>query len=379
MIPLLTVSLGLIAYAFIGYPLLIAAMARIRPTPLAADPGHRPSVSLIILAYNEERVIRQKLENTLALQYPADRLQLIVVADGSDDDTADISRTFPGVVVLDGIERHGKLAAMHRGAAAADGEILLFSDANNHYDRDAVSAIVEPFADPPVGVVSDRKAIDDGDGRPLDRAEGLYWRYESRIKAWESGAGSVSGVVGEILAFRREAFPTIEAGTMNEDFVQAMTAAIEGWRVVYAPRALSLERASATMEDELTRRSRLVTGRWQALRKLMPRLVVRDPRLAWQIISHKGLRPIVPFAMLAALASNLALSAEHEWAIWLAVAQGAFYAVALIGWFGEIRGWRSRAFYLPYYSCRVNVATLRGCADFALGRHEAVWAKVRRA
>ena len=194
MTALLAISLGVIAYTFVGYPALIAAIAKAFPRPLASEPGYTPAVSLVILAYNEEAVIRQKLENTLALDYPG-RLQLIVVSDGSDDGTAEASRAFPGVVVLDGTERHGKLAAMHRGASVADGEILLFSDANNHYTPGAVRAIVEPFADASVGVVTGRKVIDNGDGRPLDRAEGLYWRYESRIKTWESAAGSVTATI----------------------------------------------------------------------------------------------------------------------------------------------------------------------------------------
>ena len=140
-----------------------------------------------------------------------------------------------------------------------------FSDANNRYTATSASAIVAPFADPDVGVVTGRKVIDDGTGRPLDRAEGAYWRYEAKLREWESASGSTTGVNGEMIAFRRTAFPTAPDGTMNEDFVQAMMAASAGWRVVYARDAVSLERASATSSDELTRRSRLVTGgdkRW---------------------------------------------------------------------------------------------------------------------
>jgi cellulose synthase/poly-beta-1,6-N-acetylglucosamine synthase-like glycosyltransferase len=226
--------------------------------------------------------------------------------------------------------------------------------------------------------VTGRKAIDDGSGRPLDRAEGLYWRYESRIKGWESQIGSTTGVAGEILAFRRAAFHFVPQGTMNEDFVQAMLAALDGWRVVYAPGAISLERASATLGDEATRRSRLTTGRWQALRMLLPGLLRRRPLLALQVVSHKGLRPLVPFGLIVAVLSNAALVRDHGWARALLGIQSAFYVTALLGWAAEVTGRRSRLLYVPYYFCRMHVAALRGFGDFATRRHEAVWAKVRR-
>ena len=214
----------------------------------------------------------------------------------------------PGIRVLHRPERLGKLAAMNRGVEASTGDVLVFSDANNLYSRDALRELVRPLADPGVGLVTGRKVIDDGQGDALDRAEGLYWRYESKLKEWESASGSVVGVAGEILAFRREAYRSPDAGIMNEDFVQAMLVAIDGWRVQYAPRALSVERASATIEDEATRRSRLTTGRAQALWRLLPGMLRSQPRLAWQVISHKGLRPLVPWALLIAAASNLRLA-----------------------------------------------------------------------
>jgi biofilm PGA synthesis N-glycosyltransferase PgaC len=154
--------------------------------------------------------------------------------------------------------------------------------------------------------------------------------------------------------------------------------ASDGWRIVYAPQAVSLERASATIEDEAIRRSRLVTGRSQALRQLLPRLVARHPRLAWRVLSHKGLRPVVPWALAAAAVSNASLTRQHGWARGLAGLQAGFYATAALGWRNERRGRRARWAYLPYYFCRMNVATLTGLRDFATGRREHVWARVRR-
>jgi cellulose synthase/poly-beta-1,6-N-acetylglucosamine synthase-like glycosyltransferase len=372
------VAVALVAYTFAGYPAIMALLARLRPRPVAADAAFEPRLSLIVVAHDEAAVIDARLENCFALDYPADRLEVLVAADGSQDGTAEIAARHPGVRVLHQPERRGKLAAMNRAFAAAGGDVLVFSDANNRYDRGALRELVAPFADPAVGVVTGRKAIDDGSGRELDRAEGLYWRYESRIKEWESTVGSVAAVAGETLAFRREAYRPPPPGTMNEDLAQALLAAADGWRVVYAPRALSLERASATTVDEATRRSRLVTGRWQALAMLLPRLVRRRPLLAAQVVSHKGLRPLVPWALLAAVASNLALARRRRWARAVAAVQVGFYAAAAAGWRRERRGRRSRLLYLPYWFCRMNAATLQGLWRFVTRRQEAVWVRVRR-
>lgn len=378
MVVLLAGSLALVAYVFAGYPAIVALLSRLCPRPVQGEAGFTPAISLIILAHNESDVIEAKLRNAAELDYPPERLEVVVVTDGSDDATPERAGRMPGVRVLHRPERRGKLAAMNRAVETATGDVLVFSDANNLYSRDALRELVRPLADPAVGLVTGRKAIDDAQGSALDRAEGLYWRYESKIKEWESASGSVVGVAGEILAFRREAYRSPEAGIMNEDFVQALLVATAGWRVLYAPQALSVERASATIEDEATRRSRLITGRAQALRRLLPVMLRSHPRLAWQVISHKGLRPLVPWALLVAAASNLRLARSRAWARGMAALQAAFYAAAALGWREERAGRRSRWTYLPFYFCRMNVATLRGLRDFAGGRHEAVWARVRR-
>jgi poly-beta-1,6-N-acetyl-D-glucosamine synthase len=375
---LLAGSLGLVGYVFAGYPALIGLLARLRPRPVHHDARHRPTVSLVVVAYNEAQVIEQKLRNCAELEYPADRLEVIVIADGSDDGSPDLVRDRPGVRLLFEPQRRGKLMAMNRAARHANHEILVFSDANNLYARDALLELVAPFADPTVGVVTGRKAIASDTGRSLDESESLYWRYESQIKAWENATGSVTGVAGEILAFRRGAYPELPAGTLNEDFVQAMTAAANGWRVAYAPGALSLERASATIEDEALRRARLVTGRLQALRQVLGPLAARDRQLAWQVVSHKGMRPLVPGLLLLALLSSVSLGRRSPWGRMIVGAQAALAAAALAGWRGERSGRRHRLTYLPYYFVRMNLATVRGIRDFAAGRREAVWQRVER-
>jgi biofilm PGA synthesis N-glycosyltransferase PgaC len=371
-------SVGIIFYTYVGFPALLALWAKIRSRKIETNPNYLPSVSLIIAAYNEEAVIESKLENCYALDYPAGQLEVIVAADGSDDRTAEVASNEPRAKVMYLPERRGKMAAINRAVAVAQGEILVFSDANNMYTRETLKELLAPFADSSVGVVTGRKAIDDGRGRELDKAEGLYWRYESKIKVWESQIGSVTGVAGEILAIRRDIFRPPPIGTVNDDFVLAMQAAIDGWRVVYAPRAVSLEPASATLGDESIRRSRIVAGRYQALWQLLPAMLVRRPVLAWQVISHKGLRPLVPFAMIIAGVSNLALLPLLSWARVVGALQGVFYSAALLGWLNERQGRRNRLLYLPYYFCRVNFAAVQGFRRFVGRQNNALWTKARR-
>jgi poly-beta-1,6-N-acetyl-D-glucosamine synthase len=371
-------SLALVIYVFAGYPTILYVLARLRPRPVHPDAAHEPRLTLIIAAHNEADVIDGKLRNVQALDYPRERLEVIVAADGSDDDTAERAARFPGVRVLHRPERRGKLAAINRAVEASRGDVLVLSDANNAYTPDALRELVAPLADPSVGLVGGRKVIDDGSSRSLDRAEGLYWRYESKIKEWESTIGCMIGAPGEILAFRREAYRSPDPGMLTEDFVQAMLVAADGWRVVYAPGAHSVERASATVDDEAIRRSRLVVGRSQAVRRLLPALLRRRPMLAWQFISHKGLRPAVPAALAGAVISNISLAPARGWARTLLTAQAAFYGAALVGWRRERSGRQSKLTYLPFYFCRMNLATLRGLLDFAHGRRQVGWTRVRR-
>ncbi len=368
----------LVAYTFVGYPAIIGLLARVRPRPVRSDRSVTPRVTVIVVAHNEQDVIEGKLRDTLRLDYPADRLEVVAVCDGSDDETAARAARVAGVRVLHEPVRRGKLAAMNRAFDATDGEVVVFSDANNRYSANALRELVAPLADPSVGVVTGRKGIDDGSGRQLDLAEGLYWRYESKIKTWETAVGSVSAAVGEMLAFRREAYRRPEAGMLTEDFVQVMLAAADGWRVVYVPDALSLEAASTTIGDEAVRRSRIVAGTWQATWKVLPRLARRRPGLAWQVASHKATRPMIPWALIALAASTLRLVPAVRWARWIGAAQCALYGGALAGWRLERSGRRNRALYLPYYFCRMNLAAVRGLRAFLFENTGGVWERVPR-
>jgi cellulose synthase/poly-beta-1,6-N-acetylglucosamine synthase-like glycosyltransferase len=375
---LLAASLVLLAYTFVGYPLALGLAARLRPRLARTDPAFRPSLSVVVAAYDEEATIGRRIENLLELGYPPDRLEVIVVADGSDDGTAERAAAFDGVRVLHDAARRGKMAALNRGAAAAGGDVICFTDANNLFAAGTLGALTAPFADPEVGVVAGRKAISDDLGRPLDRAEGLYWRYEARVKAWESAFGSAAGVSGEILALRREAFRPGPEDALVDDYELALQAAEDGWRIVYAHDAVSLEPASASVGDEAARRARIFTGLCQAVWRHVPRLLRRDPVLAWQVVSHKGLRPVVPLMLLGAAVGGVASSARSRWALAATAVQALFYGAALRGWLDEARGRERSPFFAPYYFVQLNVAALRGLIRFLTRSQTGVWEKVRR-
>jgi cellulose synthase/poly-beta-1,6-N-acetylglucosamine synthase-like glycosyltransferase len=198
------------------------------------------------------------------------------------------------------------------------------------------------------------------------------------VKSLESRVGSVTGVAGEVLAVRREAFAPLSPDTVNDDFTLAMRAAVDGWRVTYAPEAVSVERASAGLRDEAVRRSRIVTGRWLAVSRLLPVMLRRNPLLAWQVVSHKALRPVVPYALATAAVSSGSLARREPWARAAALLQTGFYGLALLGWRQERSGRRNRASYLPYYFCRMNVAAVAGAWQLVRGRDHVLWKKVAR-
>ncbi len=384
---------ALVGYVYAGYPALLSILARLRPAQSFAPPADLPAVTLLIAAYNEQGVIAAKLENSLALDYPRDRLQILVAADGSDDATSAIVASFAdrGVELSYRPERAGKLAAIMRALPHAQGEIVVLSDANNLYDPGALRALVAPFADPRVGAVSGAKVIAKGDGA-LGDSEGLYWKYESYIKRQETRLGSCTGAVGEIMAVRRslleQPLPP-EARFMADDLAIAMHVLKQGYRVVYAPDARSIERVSASAQDEQERRARIVAQRFVMMRYSHRMLPLANPLLVWQIVSHKYLRPLVPLAMIGALLANLGavvrpasrgglvrLAPPFNW-IMLAL-QAAFYALAWAGGRSERRGVLGRLLYIPAFLVNGNRAALIGLHRFLTGRHAALWNRVQR-
>ncbi len=382
----------LIGYVYFGYPFILALLARLRPAPRDYLPA-TPAVTLLIAAYNEQDVIASKLENALSLDYPADRLQILVAADGSDDRTVEVVRSFGarGVELSYDAQRRGKMAAINRAMPMARHGIVVFSDANNLYAKDTLRELLKPFSDLKVGAVSGRKKIIDDDNL-LGKADSLYWRYESFIKENETRLSSCTGVSGEILAIRRELYRAPSDKAINDDFFIAMDILRQGYRLVYAPKALSFERTSLTERDEAMRRSRIIAGRYQAI--VMSRNVLpwRHPLLMWQVISHKFLRPLVPLMMIIAFLANTAaliwpsrasglswlyLAQPYNWILF--ALQILFYASAWLGSHPKIKkSFLGKVLYLPTFLVNSNLSAVIGLYMFFSGRQSALWKRARR-
>ena len=363
-----------LVYVYVGYPLLLRLAAWLRPRPpKAAD--HLPTVSIVIAAFNEARAIGATLENKLALDYPRDRLQLLVVSDGSTDGTDDIVRSFAsrGVEYLRQEPRNGKTSALNLALVQATGDIVVFSDANSIYDATAVRRLVRVFADPAVGYATGSLAYQTAEGSLSSEGCGAYMKYENAIRTSETLVGSVVGVNGGLDAVRRALYTPMAAHDLP-DLVLPLRVAEAGYRVVYVADALFAEPALAQGHDEYRMRVRV------ALRSLWTLSDMRHLLLPWrsgayavQLWSHKVLRYLAPVFVLVTLAASLALAPGHPW--WAIAAAGhlLFAALAWAGYRAEGRAGAPGWLFVPYYFSLVNLAALHALWRFARGERHALW------
>jgi cellulose synthase/poly-beta-1,6-N-acetylglucosamine synthase-like glycosyltransferase len=324
------VSAGLLAYTHVGYPLLLAAVARLRRARRSGAPPmdepSPPSVSVIVAAYAEQDVIADRVANLRALAYPSDRLEVIVACDGSPDATVERARRAGADVVLD-LPRGGKIRAQDAAVERASGEIVAFSDANARWERDALSRLVTPFADPHVGYVcGDVQFVNDAG----TNQEGLYWRYEMALRRLESHVRSVTGGNGAIYATRRESYLVVDP-VMGHDLSFPFNMIKRGWLALYVPEARASEKMVPSIEGEFARKRRMMSHGWPIVLRggmLSPRGY--DPLYAVMIFSHRILRYLSPFLHLIALGTSIALLG-HGWVYAVAVGlQAAVLLAALL-------------------------------------------------
>ena len=387
------IALAIVFYSYLGYGAHLWLLRRFpwarRHTapPLPADAAC-PEVALLIAAWNEEDFIGEKLADTRALDYPAGKLTVYVITDGSTDATAAIARAFDlgpaarlEVRHRDG--RGGKQAAIERVLPEVTAEVVVFTDANTYLNRDALREIVRHYADPEVAAVAGEKRILQRDAEAAAGAgEGLYWRFESTLKRWDSEFHTVVGAAGELFSVRRALIPEVPPGTLVEDFYTTMKLCEAGYRVAYAPEAYASETSSANVREEMKRKVRIAAGGLQAAGMLTPLLnPLRDWRLTFQYVGHRLLRwTLGPLLLPVILALNAALAYRIGGPYaWLLVGQVAFYLAALVGWVFERREIRLKALFVPMYFTMMNVAVYRGLARL-LGRRQSVnWEKAERA
>lgn len=367
-----------ILYVYAGYPLLLALfVGRARSADTAAA-APLPRVTLLISAFNEADCIAEKLDNTAELDYPKELLDVIVISDASDDGTDEIVAGYAsrGVRLLRMQDRGGKTLGINAGVAASQSDVIVFSDANALYRKDAIRRLTAPFADARIGAVIGESTYVEPDTES-GRSESLYWNYETWIKDLESRRGSVVGGDGAIYAARRELYEPMHAGALS-DFVNPLQVVRRGYRCVYEPRAISYEEAAADYRKEYKRKVRIVNRAWRALWSMRGMLnPLRYGTFALKLWSHKVLRWWVFAAPPVVLAANVLLLGQH-WFYSVALGlQLAFYALALGGYLVRHSERQPFVLRIPFYFCLVNIAAGVGVMQAMGGKSYTMWTTTR--
>jgi cellulose synthase/poly-beta-1,6-N-acetylglucosamine synthase-like glycosyltransferase len=360
-------------YAYAGYPLTLLFLRRLLHREVKKAPI-TPRVSLLIPAYNERSNIERKIGNSLALDYPPDRFDIVIACDGSRDGTAQLAKTAAAsaeaggrVRVLDFPVNRGKIMTLNAAVEEIDAEIVVFSDASAILNRDALKLLVRNFADPKVGAVSGKYTVIKPHEVNIGASEDFYWRYETFLKTQEAQLSSTLGGHGHLHAIRRELYPFPPPGTINDDYIIHASVIAKGWRAGYEPEAVIREEA-----HEMTgfgRRVRIMAGNIQQLREIKPLLRPLRPMPVFFFLCHKGLRLVVPFAMIGTLISNLFLLNLRLYRALFAI-QIVFYLLA-IG--GSMRRLRPKFLMLPYYFSMINAATFVGAYHAFTGLRRMRW------
>ena len=360
-----------IAYVYAGYPCWLWVRGKVRPHPVRKG-SIRPTVSIVVVARNEENVLAGKLDNLLSLNYPSDAYEVVVVSDGSSDRTAEVLGEYARTGRVQAIvkaEARGKAAGLNDAIARAHGEIVVFNDARQFVEPDAIRLLIENFADPDVGCVSGELML--GDPRRGEAAQGmgLYWRIEKQVRELESKSGSVVGATGALYAVRRNLVVPVPAETILDDVYIPMHVVRQNARVVFEPRARAWDAPDLGAEREFARKVRTLSGNYQLL-QLAPWLLGNSDPIRFEFISHKLMRLLVPFALAAALVASLAL-VQPFYRVALVV-QLAFYLVGLLAMAKLMKGPLARIADAALTFMVLNTAAAVAFANFVTGR-KAAW------
>ena len=361
----------LIIYPYLGYPIVLEILGRRNTIIKENKGGFYPSVTVFIPAYNEAKVIKTKIKNSLALDYPRDKLEIIVASDGSTDNTENIVRDFSaaGVILFKSAMRKGKNFIINEFIPKCNGEIIIFTDANCLYKEDAVKKLIRNFSDENVGcVVGNLRYIDEK--TLVGKGEGFYFRYESMIKKLESRYGTLVAANGSIYAIRKSLFVTLDLDVAN-DLAHPIQIADKGYKIVFEPEAIAYEKATSSFVEEFSRRSRIVTRGLTAFIRYWRDYHMLKGMWGFCFISHKFIRWFIPFFLIMILLLNFFLYSSF-FRVTL-YSQLVFYSIGFIGIFSN--GRLGKFFSIPLYFCLINLAALVGILKYFSGKREAIWNK----
>jgi biofilm PGA synthesis N-glycosyltransferase PgaC len=373
-------SLTAIFYTFMGYPLAIYLLARFRSRKVAKS-YITSSVSVVIACLNEEKNIAVRIENLLESNYPKELLEIIVVSDGSTDDTVEKVRYYAKdrVRVFHYNERKGKPTALNLGIENATGDIIVFADARQSFEPDVIKELVANFADQSVGAVSGAYLMSDSKGSTIGEGVGFYWKYEELIRKSEARFDSVIGATGAIYAIRRKLWAPVPPETILDDVYTPMRIAMQGYRVVFEEKALAHDVMAKSASREFSRKVRTLMGNYQ-LCQLMPRLMLPTNLLLLQFFSHKLMRLVAPIFMVILFVANVMLATHTSFTVETFFYQAAFtgqlsfYLSVLLGWFLSKSNRKIRLFNVAYVFSVMNAAALVGLFYFLFGKRN-IWVR----
>ena len=383
--------LALVVYTYVGYGAVLYIILKIKniffrreTTPiLPLDPQLLPDVTLMICAYNEADVIEEKMQNIRALNYPQDKLCVMWVTDGSNDNSNELLQAYPEVKLVYSPERKGKAAAMQHGLQENKAEYVIFTDANTMLNADAIREIVRQFMKKNVSCVSGEKRVAARHaGQATAEGEGVYWKYESMLKRWDSELYSAMGAAGELFAVRMSHYLPAPSNALLDDFMMSMLILKDGHRIAYTNEAYATEYGSASTAEESKRKRRIAAGGLQSiwwLRSLMNPFAY--PKVAFQYVSHRVLRwSITPLALFALFPLNLLLLFASGSLIYqlLFLLQLFFYLSALTGHILKVSGRRNKLLYIPCYFLFMNLSVFLGIGYLMSHKDSGTWEKARR-
>ena len=381
-------ALSIVFYTYIGYGILLYILVKIKeklhPEQPLTLPEPLPDVTLLIAAYNEEKIIKAKMDNCATLDYPKDKLHVIWVTDGSTDSTNMLLATYPNVTVLFSPERRGKTAALNRAMPFIKTSYTIFTDANTMLNAASIKEIMTCFTDPQTGCVAGEKRIENkGKDNAAAGGEGFYWRYESKLKAWDSKLHSAVGAAGELFAIRTELFENIPEDTLLDDFTLSLRIATRGYKIAYRDKAYAIESGSADMHEEQKRKVRIAAGGLQAITRLKDLLnIFKYGSLSFQYISHRVLRwSVTPVLLFLLFPLNLLLATMIQDSIMykvIFILQTIFYLLACLGAILATKQIKIKILFIPYYFIFMNLSVLKAFFYLKKFNGKGTWEKVKR-
>ena len=364
-----------ILFIYAGYPVVLFLLSKIKGKTEAQSYAGSilPEVAIVIAAYNEEDIIKAKIENTMALDYPGEKLKIYVVADGSNDATAAIAMQYDGVTVLHQYERKGKSAAINRVMKFVKEPITVFTDANVMINTDALLALVKQYNNPKTGAVSGEKVVMHDDRAAAASTEGAYWKYESYVKRKDAELSTIVGAAGELFSVRTALFEEIAEDTLLDDFMISMSIVRKGYSVKYEPKALASEKPSFNIEEEYKRKVRIAAGGIQSIQRNLDFCnPLRHGLISFQFLIHRVSRwTVAPVFIVAAFIANLFLIGQSGIYTTIFILQVIFHLAALTGYYFSTRQVKLKLLHIPFYFDFMHYCVVMSWFRYSRGKQKA--------